>query len=48
MEQQEYLRKVKRAGFNRVEMMSTKEFHLDGEGRKPPTKLLSITVRACK
>ncbi len=48
LEQQEYLRKIKKAGFHRVEVLSSKEFYLEGEGSHTPTKLLSITVRAYK
>jgi SAM-dependent methyltransferase len=48
LEQQEYLRKIKGAGFDKVEVMSSKEFYLEGEAGKASTKLLSITVKAYK
>jgi arsenite methyltransferase len=48
LERQEYLRKIKKAGFEDAQVLSSKEFYLEGEGNQAPTKLLSITVKAFK
>jgi SAM-dependent methyltransferase len=48
LEWQEYLEKIKEAGFQDVQMVSSKEFYLEGEGSQTLTKLLSITVKAYK
>jgi ubiquinone/menaquinone biosynthesis C-methylase UbiE len=48
LEQQEYLREMKKAGFENVQVLSSKEFYIEGEGSQAPTKFLSITVRAYK
>jgi SAM-dependent methyltransferase len=48
LEQQEYLKEIKKAGFEDVQVVSSKGFYVEGEGRQALTKLLSITVRACK
>ncbi|MFW6118414.1 MAG: arsenite methyltransferase [Chloroflexota bacterium] len=48
LEQQEYLEKVKEAGFENVQVLSSKEFYIEGEGSQALTKLLSITVKAYK
>jgi arsenite methyltransferase len=48
LERQEYLEKVKKAGFENVQVLSSKEFHIEDEGSQAVTKLLSITVRAYK
>jgi arsenite methyltransferase len=48
LEQQEYLQKIKKAGFKSVQVLSSKEFYLEGEGCQAKTKLLSITVKALK
>jgi arsenite methyltransferase len=48
LEQQEYLEKVKKAGFENVQVLSSKEFHIEGEGSQAVTKLLSVTVKALK
>ncbi|MCJ7576118.1 MAG: arsenite methyltransferase [Dehalococcoidia bacterium] len=48
LEQQEYLQKIKGAGFKDVQVLSSKEFYLEGEGSQALTKLLSITVKAYK
>jgi SAM-dependent methyltransferase len=48
LEHQEYLRKIKKAGFEDVQVLSSKEFYIEGEGSQALTKLLSITVRAYK
>jgi SAM-dependent methyltransferase len=48
LEQQEYLKEIKEAGFQDVRVLSSKEFHIEGEGSQTLTKLLSITVKAYK
>jgi SAM-dependent methyltransferase len=48
LEHQEYLEKIKKAGFEDVQVLSSKEFYMEGEESQALTKLLSITVRACK
>jgi SAM-dependent methyltransferase len=48
LEQQEYLQKVRKAGFEDVQVLSSKGFHLEDEGSQVLIKLLSITVRAYK
>lgn len=48
LEYQEYLEKVKKAGFQNMQVKSSKEFYLEGEASHAPTKLLSITVKAHK
>jgi ubiquinone/menaquinone biosynthesis C-methylase UbiE len=48
LEQREYLRKIKEAGFKDVRVESSKDFYVEGEASQPPTKFLSITVRAFK
>ena len=48
LEQQEYLRKIKKAGFEDVQVLSSKEFYVEGEENQPPAKFLSITVKASK
>jgi SAM-dependent methyltransferase len=48
LEQQEYLKEIKKAGFEDVQVVSSKEFYIEGEGSQALTKLLSITVKAHK
>jgi arsenite methyltransferase len=48
LEHQEYLEKIKKAGFEDVQVLSSKEFYIEGEGSQALTKLLSITVKAFK
>ena len=48
LEQEEYLRQIKEAGFEDVQVASSTEFYIDSEGGKAKEKLLSITVRAYK
>jgi SAM-dependent methyltransferase len=48
LEHQEYLEKIKKAGFKDVQVLSSREFYLEGEGKQAPTKLLSISVKAYK
>jgi hypothetical protein len=40
--------KDKEAGFRDVQVLSSREFYLKGEGSQALTKLLSITVKAYK
>jgi SAM-dependent methyltransferase len=48
LERQEYLSQIKKAGFENVQVLSSKEFYIEGEGSQAPTKFLSITVKAYK
>jgi len=48
LEQREYLEKIKRAGFKDVQVVSSREFYIEGEGSQALTKLLSVTVKAYK
>jgi arsenite methyltransferase len=48
LERQEYLRKIREAGFEEVHVVSSQEFHLEGKGSQTVAKLLSITVKAYK
>ena len=48
LEHQEYLGKIKKAGFENVQVLSSKEFYIEGEGKQAPVKFLSITVKAYK
>jgi SAM-dependent methyltransferase len=48
LEQQEYQEKIKKAGFDDVQVLSSKEFYIEGEESQAVTKLLSITVKAYK
>jgi ubiquinone/menaquinone biosynthesis C-methylase UbiE len=48
LQQQEYLKKIKEAGFENVQMLSSKDFYIEDEGGQAPTKFLSITVKASK
>jgi SAM-dependent methyltransferase len=48
LEQQEYLREIKKAGFKDVQVTSRKGFYLEGEGSQTPVKLVSIAVKAYK
>ncbi len=48
LEQQEYLKKIKKAGFGDVQVVSSKEFYIEGKGGKVIKKLLRITVKAYK
>jgi arsenite methyltransferase len=48
LEHQEYLRGIKEAGFEDGQVLSSKEFYIEGEGSQALTKLLSIAVRACR
>jgi len=48
LEQQQYLKEIRKVGFEDVQVLSSKEFYIEGEESQALTKLLSITVRACK
>lgn len=48
LEHQEYLEKIKKAGLKDVQVLSSREFYLEGNESQPLTKLLSITVKALK
>ncbi len=48
LEQQEYLKKIKEAGFEDVQVVSSREFYIEGKGSKAREKLLSITAKAYK
>lgn len=48
LEQQEYLEKIKKAGFEDVEIVSRREFYIGDKANQTKGKLLSITVRAYK
>jgi len=48
LEQQEYLREIKETGFEDVQVLSSKEFYIEGEGSQTLATLLSITVKAYK
>jgi SAM-dependent methyltransferase len=48
LEQQEYLKTIRKAGFEDIQVLSSRVFYLEGEGSRQLTKLLSITVKALK
>ena len=48
LEQQEYLRKIKEAGFKDIEVVSSREFYIENKANQINEKLLSITVKAYK
>ena len=48
LEQQEYLEKIKKAGFENVEIVSSREFYVENKANQTKEKLLSITVKAYK
>ena len=48
LEQQEYLEEIKEAGFTDVQVVSSNEFYIEGEGSQTLAKLQSITVKAYK
>jgi len=48
LEQQEYLEKIKKAGFGDVEVVSSREFYIENKANQTKEKLLSITVKAYK
>jgi SAM-dependent methyltransferase len=48
LEQQEYLEKIKKAGFKDIEIVSSREFYIENRTNQTKEKLLSITVKAYK
>jgi len=48
LEQQEYLEKIKKAGFEDTEIVSSREFYIENKANQTKEKLLSITVKAYK
>jgi arsenite methyltransferase len=48
LEQQEYLREIKEAGFGDIEIVSSREFYVEDKANQTKAKLLSITVKAYK
>ena len=48
LEQQEYLEEIRRAGFEDVEVVSSREFYIENKANQTKEKLLSITVKAYK
>jgi arsenite methyltransferase len=48
LEQQEYLEELKRAGFEDVEVVSSRGFYIENKANQTKGKLLSITVKAYK
>ena len=48
MEKQEYLEKMKKAGFEEVEIVASREFYIGNIANQTKGKLLSITVKAYK
>jgi arsenite methyltransferase len=48
LEQQEYLEKIKKAGFGDIQILSSREFYIENKANQTQEKLLSITVKACK
>jgi arsenite methyltransferase len=48
LEQQEYLEKIKKAGFEDTEIVSSREFYIENKANQTKEKLLSITVKAFK
>jgi len=48
LEQQEYFKKIKEAGFEDVQVVSSRGFYIESKGSEAKEKLLSITVKAYK
>ena len=48
LEQQEYLQKIRKAGFEDVQVVSSREVFIEGKESQAGEKLLSITVKAYK
>jgi len=48
LEQREYLEKIKEAGFEDVEVVSSREFYIENTANQTKEKLSSITVKAYK
>jgi SAM-dependent methyltransferase len=48
LERQEYLEKIKKAGFEDIEIAASREFYIENKANQTKEKLLSITVKAYK
>jgi arsenite methyltransferase len=48
LERQEYLDKIKKAGFADIQILSSREFYIEDKANDTQEKLLSITVKAYK
>jgi arsenite methyltransferase len=48
LERQEYLDKIKKAGFADIQILSIREFYIENKANRTQEKLLSITVKAHK
>jgi arsenite methyltransferase len=48
LEQREYLEKIRKAGFEDVEVVSSRGFYIEDKANQTKEKLLSITVKAYK
>jgi arsenite methyltransferase len=48
LKQQEYLEKIKKAGFGDIQILSSREFYIENKANQTQEKLLSITVKAFK
>jgi arsenite methyltransferase len=48
LEQREYLERIKKAGFEDVEVVSSRGFYIENKANQTKEKLLSITVKAYK
>jgi arsenite methyltransferase len=48
LEQREYLEKIEKAGFEDVEVVSSREFYIENKASQTKERLLSITVKAYK
>jgi arsenite methyltransferase len=48
LQQQEYLERIKKAGFAHIQILSSREFYIENKANQTQEKLLSITVKAYK
>jgi arsenite methyltransferase len=48
LERQEYLDKIKRAGFADIQILSSREFYIENKANQTHEKLFSVTVKAYK
>jgi len=48
LEPQEYFRKIQKAGFKDVQVVSKREFYVESKENKAMEKLLSIVMKAYK
>jgi arsenite methyltransferase len=48
LQQQEYLERIKKAGFADIQILSSREFYIENKANQTQEKLLSITVKAYK